>query len=201
MEFTGHHVISAEPDTVWAALNDPDVLKSCIPGCETLTKVDATSFAGSVKVKIGPVSATFHGTVALTEADPPRKCLLRGEGQGGIAGFARGQAALELRPDDGKTVLTYRANANLGGKLAQVGQRLIDGAVRQIAEDFFARFSQSIAPPETPQLGVCTDLSAQPPEDSEPKDLIRGGITPQIWVIGLIAIVAILVVLFGFVLR
>src|SRR5678815_909136 len=133
MEFTGRYTIPAPPEAVWAGLNDPEVLKACIPGCQSLVKSDQGDFEGAAKIKVGPVSATFRGKVSLAELDPPRRLILKGEGQGGVAGFARGDAEVLLSPTDGGTELTYTAKANVGGKLAQIGQRLIDGAAKQIA--------------------------------------------------------------------
>jgi hypothetical protein len=203
MEFTGRYMIPATAEAVWAAINDPEVLKVCIPGCETLEKRDPAHFAASVRLKIGPMSATFTGDVALTDLDPPRRCVLKGEGQGGVAGFAKGEAEVLLDPEGDGTALAYTAKATVGGKLAQVGQRLIDGVVRQIADEFFARFAAqltTITTSETlggetalaPPLQVLQEPSAEPP--------VREGLAPEIWVLGLVAIIVILLVLFGLVL-
>ena len=142
MDFSGRYLIPASPDIVWAALNDPEILKACIPGCEQMTKTDDTHFEAAATLKIGPVKATFKGKVALENLDPPHRCTLKGEGQGGVAGFAKGEADIALTPEGNGTALAYTAKANIGGKLAQIGQRLIDGAAKQIADDFFARFAQ-----------------------------------------------------------
>jgi carbon monoxide dehydrogenase subunit G len=204
MQFTGRYLIAAPPEAVWAALNDPAVLKTCIPGCEALDKTDPNTFSGAAKVKIGPVSATFRGKVELTDLDPPQRCVLKGEGQGGVAGFVKGEAEVLLSPDAESTVLTYTAKATVGGKLAQVGQRLIDGAARQIADEFFARFSSEVttmqaAPgPEEPGMALATP--PQVPQDGSPTLPVREGVAPEIWVVGLIAIIVILLVLFGLVL-
>src|SRR5580698_1381556 len=137
MEFTGRYLIPASPEAVWAAINDAEILKACIPGCEQMEKTDATHFIATTTLKIGPVKATFKGRVELSEMDPPKRCVLKGEGQGGVAGFARGEAEVFLAPDGSGTVLSYTAKATVGGKLAQIGQRLIDGAAKQIADNFF----------------------------------------------------------------
>ena len=212
MEFSGRYIIAASPQVVWDGLNDPEVLKACIPGCETLEKTSPTDFLATVKLKIGPVSASFKGKVALSEMDPPHRCRLTGEGAGGIAGFAKGGAEVVLTPEGEGTVLAYTATANVGGKLAQIGQRLIDGAAKQIADDFFKRFSQAVMPPlagdpTTEELadgmaamapGVASAEAAglESPVPTGP----RQGLAPQIWVVGLIAVVVILLVLFGVVL-
>jgi len=198
MEFTGRYTIPAQPEAVWAGLNDTDVLKACIPGCETLAKTDAGTFEGAARIKVGPVSATFRGKVALTDPDPPRRLVLKGEGQGGVAGFARGDAEVLLTPVDGGTELTYTARANVGGKLAQIGQRLIDGAAKQIADDFFKRFTAAL----TPQLAADPEVETQQVTTSAPavQNAAAGereGLAPQVWVVGLIAVIVILLLLFG----
>ena len=204
MDFTGEHRIPASPERVWAALNDPDVLKICIPGCESLLRTDVTHFSATATLKIGPVKATFKANIEQSELDPPHRCVLKGEGQGGVAGFARGEAEIRLTPDADGTTLSYIAKATIGGKLAQIGQRLIDGASRQIADEFFSRFAAQItAQPET-QTASPPENAPQLPESpsaepSEPAD--REGLAPEIWVVGLIGVVAILLVLFGLVLR
>jgi uncharacterized protein len=186
---------------VWSALNDPEVLRHCIPGCESIEKTDATHFNASAILKIGPVKATFKANLALSDLDPPHRCTLKGEGQGGVAGFARGEAEVVLTPEADGTVLTYKAQAAIGGKLAQIGQRLIDGAAKQIADDFFKRFSTAIAtglqtsgaqPPEEESHAVAAAVEAEPQK--------REGLAPEIWVVGLIALIVILLLIFGVVL-
>ena len=205
MDFSGRYVIPALPEQVWAGLNDPAVLKACIPGCEHIEKTSPTDFIATARLKIGPVSATFKGKVALSELDPPHRCVLTGEGQGGVAGFAKGDAEVLLAPEGTGTVLTYRAKASVGGKLAQIGQRLIDGAAKQIADDFFSRFAQAVAAPAIAAAAITpgsnTDSHSAAPAAAqilatgEPEP--RGGLAPEIWVVGLIAVVAILLILFG----
>jgi hypothetical protein len=151
------------------------------------------------------VKATFKGKVALENLDPPHRATLRGEGQGGVAGFAKGEAEILLTPEDGGTVLTYTAKASVGGKLAQIGQRLIDGAAKQIADDFFARFAGAIAAASAlgsagPAGEVVLDSSApslEPEVASDLQSAKREGLAPEIWVVGLIAVIVILLVLFG----
>lgn len=201
MEFSGRYQIPAPPEAVWAALNDPEVLKLCIPGCDSLEKLDGTRFTATVRLKIGPMSATFKGNVQLTELDPPRRCILKGEGQGGSAGFAKGEAEVLLEPQADGTALAYKAKATIGGRLAQMGQRLIDGAARRIANDFFARFVAELSAPAAP-LAAETAL-AGPPEilqESVAAPVAREGLAPEIWVVGLVGIVVILLILFGLIL-
>jgi hypothetical protein len=206
MDFSGRYLIPASPAIVWAALNDAEILKSCIPGCEKMTKTDDTHFEAVATLKIGPVKATFKGNVALENLDPPHRATLKGEGQGGVAGFAKGEAEIVLTPEDGGTVLTYTAKANIGGKLAQIGQRLIDGAAKQIADDFFGRFAGAIAAASAvgsagPAGEVVLDSGMPSIEPSTPEELAvpakREGMAPEIWVVGLIAVIVILLVLFG----
>jgi carbon monoxide dehydrogenase subunit G len=209
MEFTGRYIIPASPEAVWAAINDPEILKACIPGCEQMEKTDPTHFLAATTLKIGPVKATFKGRVELTEMDPPKRCVLKGEGQGGVAGFARGEAEVLLTPDGSGTVLSYTAKATVGGKLAQIGQRLIDGAAKQIADNFFSRFAAVVgtAPVEAavPDNVAPEFATAAPPlvESAPPVVESQGrreGVAPEIWVVGLIGVIVILLVLFGLVL-
>lgn len=142
MELTGQHQLNQPPEVVWAALFDSAVLAAAIPGCEDLTQTTDTAFAATVKLKIGPVSARFKGDVDLSEMDAPRSCLLSGKGSGGIAGFAKGSARVALTPHEGGTLLTYTADAALGGKLAALGSRLIQATANKLANEFFTSFSR-----------------------------------------------------------
>ena len=146
MEMKGEYRIPASRETVWQALNDPDVLRACIPGCQELERTSETSFAATVKTKVGPVSATFKGEVELEDIDPPAGYRIQGEGKGGVAGFAKGGASVHLAEDGGVTVLTYDAEAKVGGKLAQIGSRLIAGTARKLADQFFGNFAEHVAP-------------------------------------------------------
>ena len=153
MEMTSTRVVDAPPEKVWAALNDPAVLKDAVPGCETLERVSDNEWHAVVAARVGPVSARFNGRMLLADLDPPNGYTLKFEGQGGAAGFANGEARVSLAPADaGKTALTYTAKAQVGGKLAQIGSRLIDGAAAKMADDFFARLSARLAPAE-PEMG------------------------------------------------
>lgn len=127
---------------MWEKLNDPDVLKACIPGCEELEKIDDRGFRAVAKMKVGPVSARFRGKVILSDLDPPNGYKISGEGEGGVAGFAKGSARVDLRESNGGTLVGYRVDAQIGGKLAQLGQRLINGTAKKLADEFFANFSR-----------------------------------------------------------
>lgn len=147
MDMTGEERIAASRETVWAALNDVEVLKQCIPGCESLEKLSDTEMTAKVKLKIGPVSASFSGKVTLSEIDPPNGYRIAGEGSGGPAGYAKGSALVRLEDDGaGGTVLKYEARADVGGKLAQVGGRLIDATAKKLAGEFFSKFGAVVGP-------------------------------------------------------
>jgi hypothetical protein len=138
MTMTGEIQLAAPRDKVWEKLNDPDVLKACIPGCEELEKTDDQGFRAVAKMKVGPVSARFRGKVTLSDLDPPNGYKISGEGEGGVAGFAKGGAKVDLVERDGGTLLSYHVDAQIGGKLAQLGQRLINGTAKKMADEFFA---------------------------------------------------------------
>ena len=144
MEMTGEYRIPAPRQRVWEALNDPAILKACIPGCKQLEKVSDTDFTAIVATKVGPVSATFRGSVNLTELDPPNGYTLTGQGQGGAAGFARMGARVSLKDESGDTLLAYSAQAHIGGKLASVGSRLVQTVARKNADDFFSAFAKQL---------------------------------------------------------
>ena len=141
MDMTGEFRIPAPREAVWKALNDPEILKQCIDGCEELAKTSDTEFIAKVTARVGPVKARFAGKVTLSDLDPPNGYKITGEGQGGAAGFARGGAEVRLEPDGQATLLKYTVNAAVGGKLAQIGARLIDGTARKMASDFFTNFA------------------------------------------------------------
>jgi carbon monoxide dehydrogenase subunit G len=146
MTMTGEYQLPAPQQTVWEKLNDPAVLKACIPGCESLDKTSDGGFAAVATIKIGPVKAKFKGAVTLSDLDPPNGYRISGQGEGGVAGFAKGGATVKLSPKDGGTLLSYSVEAQIGGKLAQLGQRLINGAAKKIADDFFANFAKAVSP-------------------------------------------------------
>jgi carbon monoxide dehydrogenase subunit G len=150
MEINGSRQIAASREVVWAALNDPEVLKSAISGCQELTGTPQDGFEATVKQKVGPVSATFAGRVTLSDVVPLTSYTIAGEGKGGAAGFAKGSAEVVLADSDGGTRLDYTVHANVGGKLAQLGSRLIDGFARKMADSFFDNFQSAVEPPSEP---------------------------------------------------
>ena len=147
MEIKGEYRIAAPREKVFAALNDPAILQACIPGCETLEKLSDTEMTAKVRLRIGPVSAAFGGKVTLSDIDPPNGYRISGEGQGGVAGFAKGGAVVRLTQDGADTVLTYDVDAQVGGKIAQVGARLIQGTAKKLADQFFGKFAESVGAP------------------------------------------------------
>src|SRR3954470_6484173 len=150
MTMKGEVELPANRETVWAKLNDPEVLKVCIPGCEELTKTSDTQFHAVAVQKIGPVKARFKGIVNLTDLDPPNGYKISGQGDGGVAGFAKGGATVALSDKDGGTLLSYNVEAQIGGKLAQLGQRRINSAAKKTADDFFIKFGAAVAAAEAP---------------------------------------------------
>jgi carbon monoxide dehydrogenase subunit G len=168
MDMTGEYRISAPRSRVWEALNDPEILKQCIPGCEEIQKQSDTEMTAKVVAKVGPVKAKFAGKVTLGDIDPPNGYTITGEGSGGAAGFGKGGAKVNLAEDGADTVLTYTAHAQVGGKLAQIGSRLIDGTARKMADDFFAKFTQVVGqPPEgVAETGVAS--ASGPVETAQP---------------------------------
>ena len=144
MVMNGEVQLPAAQEAVWAKLNDPEVLKICIPGCESLEKLSDTEFQAVATNKIGPVKARFKGKVRLSDLDPPNGYKISGEGDGGVAGFAKGGAVVTLKAQDGGTLLSYNVEAQIGGKLAQIGQRLVNGAAKKLADQFFAKFAATV---------------------------------------------------------
>jgi hypothetical protein len=144
MDMTGERRIAAPRQAVWDALNDTTTLKASIPGCESLEKTDDTHMKAVAAVKLGPISARFNGAVTLSDIDAPNSYTITGEGQGGVAGFAKGGAKVFLSDDADATLLKYEVNAQVGGKLAQLGARLIDATAKQMAEQFFTKFSDEV---------------------------------------------------------
>ncbi|MDR6632124.1 carbon monoxide dehydrogenase subunit G [Phyllobacterium sp. 1468] len=145
MDLTGEERIAASRDTVWKALNDPVILKACIPGCESLEKISDTELEATVGVKIGPVKARFNGKVELTNLNPPSSYTISGEGKGGVAGFAKGGADVILTDEGNETVLAYTVNADVGGKIAQLGSRLIASTSKKLATQFFENFNAAVS--------------------------------------------------------
>ena len=144
MIMNGEVLLPASREVVWEKLNDPGVLKECIPGCEELIKSGDNQFQAVAKMKVGPVSARFKGRVTLSDFDPPNSYKISGEGEGGVAGFAKGGATVALADREGGTLLTYNVEAQIGGKLAQLGQRLINGSAKKLADQFFVNFADAV---------------------------------------------------------
>ena len=167
MEIKGEYKIAAPREKVFAALNDPAILQACIPGCESLEKTSDTEMKAKVRLRIGPVSASFTGKVTLSDIDPPNGYRISGEGQGGAAGFAKGGAVVTLREDGGATVLNYNVDAQVGGKIAQVGARLIDGTAKKLADEFFGKFAAMVGGPP-PAAVAGTPSAAETPAAAPP---------------------------------
>jgi len=164
MEMSGSHVINAPREEVWAALNDPAVLAASIPGCQSLEKISDTEFHAEVKAKIGPVNATFRGEVQLSDMKAPTGYLLSGEGKGGAAGFAKGSAEVRLVETPEGTELSYDATAKIGGKLAQLGSRLVGGVAKKLAAEFFENFKarvEGVEPPSKTQADAVPEPAAE----------------------------------------
>lgn len=175
MEMQGEYKIPASRDVVWEALNDPDVLSACIPGCKSLERTGDNGYAATVQAKVGPVKATFKGEVTLSDIDPPNGYRISGEGKGGAAGFAKGGATVTLTEDGDGTLLSYTVDANVGGKLAQIGSRLIDSTSKKLAGEFFDAFVEEVkkrdgsAPaPETGAAEQQDTESMEPPVVDDP---------------------------------
>ncbi|AZN69897.1 carbon monoxide dehydrogenase [Georhizobium profundi] len=145
MEMNGSERIQAPRQKVWEALNDPEILRQCIPGCQSLEMTGDNAMAATVKLKIGIVTATFNGNVTLENIDPPKGYTISGEGKGGVAGFAKGGADVSLEEDGAETVLNYDCKAQVGGKIAQMGSRLIDSTAKKLAGQFFAKFNEVVS--------------------------------------------------------
>jgi uncharacterized protein len=146
MTMNGECQLAVPRETVWAKLNDTEILKACIPGCEQFDKLSDTEFQAVSTTKIGPVKAKFKGKVTLSDLDPPNGYKISGQGDGGVAGFAKGGATVKLEPKEGGTLLSYSVEAHIGGKLAQLGQRLINGAAKKMADEFFKKFAAAVNP-------------------------------------------------------
>ena len=197
MDMTGEYRIPAPREKVWAALSDPETLKRSLPGCESLEKVSETEFVATVVAKVGPVKAKFNGNVGLTNLNPPESYTIAGEGKGGAAGFAKGSADVRLTETDANaTVLVYTARADVGGKLAQLGSRLIDGTAKKMADEFFENFRQQLTPP-----APVAELEAEREYPPEPEPA-RGGAFAElaqnkfVWAAAAIIVLMLLVLLF-----
>jgi len=184
MELQGERLIPASVDTTWASLNDPEVLKACIAGCESLERTGDDSLTAVVALKVGPVSARFKGNLKMTNVQPPSGYTINFDGQGGVAGFGKGSADVALTAEGTQTRLKYNARAQVGGKMAQVGSRLIDAAAGKITEDFFKAFEAhlqaSAAPAGTAEAALPAAVAAD------------GGIAKVWWLIGAVVLLAVL---------
>ena len=195
MDLTGEYRIPATREKVWAALNDDEGLKQCIDGCEELKKESDTEFSARVTAKVGPVKAKFSGKVTLSELDPPNGYTISGEGQGGVAGFAKGGATVKLTEDGADTILNYAAKAEVGGKLASVGSRLIEGVAKKTADDFFGKFSGIVGGDAAETGAAETDPMADQSANEAavaPKASEGSGIPAIWWGVGIVIVGAIL---------
>lgn len=201
MEMTGEYTISASREKVYEALNDRDILAKCIPGCQELNKDSDTELSAVVKSKVGPVSATFKGKVTLSEMDPPNGYKISGEGSGGVAGFAKGGAEVKLVADGENTLLSYVATAQVGGKLAQIGSRLIDSTAKKMANEFFGKFAEEVGggavEAAAPAATEPAPASSEKPAEAVPAGAAKssGGLSPAVWVGGLIVAVVVVLIL------
>ncbi len=205
---TGERRIPAPRGKVWDALNDPAILKASIPGCDSLEKTSDHEMKATASVKIGPISARFAGRVELSDIDPPNGYTISGEGQGGVAGFAKGGAKVALADNGPDTLLTYNVNAQVGGKIAQLGARLIDASAKQMADAFFDRFTALLTPAPAPEPAAAmteTPTAATiPSQPNEPPALNLFALVPSeifglpivAWIGGVIYL-GILFLLFG----
>lgn len=171
MDMTGTQRIEAPREKVWAALNDPEILKRSIPGCEKIEKLSDTEMTATVVFKVGPVKATMNGKVTLSDLDPPNGYTITGEGSGGAAGFAKGGAKVSLVEDGGATNLNYEVKADIAGKLAQLGSRLIDSTAKKLATEFFVKFGEIVAPPAPVAAETAGDTPAE--ADGEKKGWLK----------------------------
>jgi carbon monoxide dehydrogenase subunit G len=181
MEMTGEQLIPVSQAEVWRALNDPEILKACIPGCEAIDKVSDNEYRVAMTASVGPVKAKFGGKLVLSDLQPPNSYSLSFEGSGGAAGFGKGGAQVSLRPEGAGTRLSYTAKASVGGKLAQVGSRLIDGVARKMADDFFTAFNRKVA-------GPAAQSPVAAPGSVEAGSVSRAGLAPLWWVAGVILV-------------
>lgn len=186
MEQTGEYRIAADRDAVWAALNDPEVLARCIDGCQAMEKTADDRFDAKVKASVGPVRATFAAELRLADVVAPERYRIDANVKGGAAGFARGSASVNLSDEGEATLLSYRLDGSVGGKLAQVGSRLVDGAARKMAEDFFARFHREFGAGEDTAAAVGEEAGAGGPA-AAPREFETGG-NRLIWLLAFVAL-------------
>jgi len=212
MDMNGEYQIAAPRQRVWEALNDPEILRQCIPGCEEIVKLSDVEWTAKVTAKVGPVKAKFGGKVTLSDLDPPNGYTITGEGTGGAAGFAKGGAAVKLADQGDGTLLTYTVKAQVGGKLAQIGSRLIDGASRKMAQEFFGNFATKLGVSATVD-GAADSVAVGGPDVVAPGEAARPApvmpepprasadhrdnrLSPLVWVGGLVVVVIVILLAF-----
>lgn len=196
MEMTGEQRIALPQQKVWEALNDPQILKACIPGCESIEKVSDNEYKVAMTAAVGPVKAKFSGKLLLSDLDPPNSYALAFEGSGGAAGFGKGTAQVALKTEGGETLLTYKASATVGGKLAQIGSRLIDGVAKKMSDDFFARFNQTVAAPPAAAEAASALASGEPAQPAAVQPAHGKAVPGWLWVVG--AVLLMLVLFYAF---
>ncbi len=189
MNLSGEYRLPLPRETVWAGLNDPEILKQCIPGCDELVKNSDTELSAKVGLKIGPMTAKFTGKVTLSDLDPPNGYKIAGEGQGGVAGFGKGSAVVTLEDDgSGGTILRYTADSQVGGKMAQLGSRLIDATAKKLADEFFGKFAEVVA---VPAAGTAP-APAQTPDAAVPAvSGDAGGLPQTVWIAALVVAIGV----------
>jgi carbon monoxide dehydrogenase subunit G len=200
MEMAGEVIIPAPRERVWEGLNDTEILRQAIPGCEKIEKLSDTEMTATVVAKVGPVKASFQGKVTLSDIDEPNGYRISGEGKGGV-GFAKGGASVKLSDAEGGTRLSYKVDAQVGGKLAQLGSRLIDGTAKSLANDFFTRFAALVSPPTDQEIQqeVAAGLVPPPPEPVPDEDAAMDkaveqsrALPPWIWIGGTVLLIALI---------
>lgn len=201
MDMKGEYIVAAPREKVWTALNDVETLKAAIPGCQSIARLSETEIEATVVAKVGPVKATFKGLVTLSDLDPPNGYTIRGEGKGGAAGFAKGGAKVDLADDPGGTRLRYEVDAAVGGKLAQIGGRLIVSTAKKLADEFFSKFSNLVAdaeadaavmtsPSDSATVSGQTEISATLPQTSKSVPLTQKAVVRWVLVTaGLIVVI------------
>lgn len=168
MDMQGNRQLAATQEQAWAALNNPDILKACIPGCEKFELTEENNYNVGVALRIGPVAAKFSGTVKLMDIQPPHAYALQFEAQGGVAGFGKGESKVTLTPNAEGCELNYTVHSKVGGKIAQLGQRLIDGAAKSLAEDFFKRFEEELLKSNQAQSQSEAEMAPTPTAADKP---------------------------------